>query len=66
MSEKIQTNILLEEKRLFFSFKTPNKETIQAIKEFENRETEKVTLEELKEELKQWRLNNGATNEHRR
>ena len=41
-----------KEKALFFAVKIPNKETIQAIKEFENGETEKVTLAELEEEAK--------------
>jgi len=48
----IFANMVVQEKGLPFAVKIPNKETLQAIKEFENRETEKVTLEELQEEAK--------------
>jgi len=49
----IFTNMIVQERGLPFAVKIPNKETIQAIKEFENGETEKITFEELKEEAKQ-------------
>jgi len=49
----IFANMVVQEKGLPFAVKIPNKETLQAIKEFENGETEKVTLEELQEEAKQ-------------
>jgi DNA-damage-inducible protein J len=49
----IFTNMVVQEKGLPFAVKIPNNETIQAIKEFENGETEKVTLEQLEEEAKQ-------------
>ena len=49
----IFTNMIVQERGFPFAVKIPNNETIQAIKEFENGETEKVTLEELKEEAKQ-------------
>jgi len=49
----IFANMVVQEKGLPFAVKIPNKETFQAIKEFENGETEKVTLEELQEEAKQ-------------
>jgi len=48
----IFANMVVQEKGLPFAVKIPNKETLQAIKEFENGETEKVTLEELQEEAK--------------
>ena len=49
----IFANMVVQEKGLPFAVKIPNKETLQSIKEFENGETEKVTLEELQEEAKQ-------------
>jgi len=49
----IFANMVVQEKGLPFAVKIPNKETLQAIKEFENGETEKVTLEELQEEAKE-------------
>ena len=49
----IFTNMVVQEKGLPFAVNIPNKETIKAIKEFENGETEKVTLEELEVEAKQ-------------
>jgi len=49
----IFTNMVVQERGLPFEVKIPNKETLKAIKELENGETEKVTLEELKEEAKQ-------------
>jgi len=49
----IFANMIVQEKGLPFAVKIPNKETLQAIKEFENGETEKVTLEELQEEAKE-------------
>lgn len=47
------TNMVVQEKGLPFEVKIPNKETRQAMKEVENSITEKVTLNELKEEAKQ-------------
>jgi DNA-damage-inducible protein J len=49
----IFTNMVVQERGLPFEVKIPNKETLKAIKELENGETEKVTLDELKEEAKQ-------------
>jgi len=48
----IFTNMVVQERGLPFEVKIPNKETLKAIKELENGETEKVTLDELKEEAK--------------
>jgi DNA-damage-inducible protein J len=45
----IFTNMVVQEKGLPFAVKIPNKETLQAIKEFENGETKKITLAELEE-----------------
>lgn len=47
------TNMVVQEKGLPFEVKIPNKETRQAMKEVESSITEKVTLNELKEEAKQ-------------
>jgi DNA-damage-inducible protein J len=47
------TNMVVQEKGLPFAVKIPNKETQNAMKEFENGQTEKVTLEELEIEAKQ-------------
>jgi len=49
----IFTNMVVQEKGLPFAVKIPNNRTIQAIKEFEHGETEKITLEQLEEEAKQ-------------
>ena len=45
--------MVVQERGLPFEVKIPNKETLKAIKELENGETKKVTLDELKEEAKQ-------------
>ena len=45
--------MVVQEKGLPFAVKIPNKETLQAIKEFESGETEKLTLAELEAEAKQ-------------
>lgn len=47
------TNMIVQEKGLPFEVKIPNKETLKAMKEVESGQTEKVTLEQLKEEAKQ-------------
>jgi len=48
----IFTNMVVQEKGLPFAVKIPNKETQNAMKEFESGKTEKVTLAELEEEAK--------------
>ena len=49
----IFASMVVQEKGLPFVVKLPNKETIKAMQEVENRETEVVSFGELKEEMKQ-------------
>ena len=49
----IFASMVVQEKGLPFVVKLPNKETIKAMQEVENRETEVVSFDELKEEMKQ-------------
>jgi len=46
----IFTNMVVKEQGLPFAVKLPNKETLKAMEEVENRITEKVTLKKLEEE----------------
>jgi DNA-damage-inducible protein J len=46
------TNMVVQERGLPFEVKIPNRETLEAMKEVEKHITEKVTLNELKEEAK--------------
>lgn len=48
-------NMVVQERGLPFAVKIPNKETQNAMKEFENGQTEKITLNEL-EEVKKKKL----------
>ena len=48
----IFTNMVVQERGLPFQVKIPNKETLEAMEEVEKHITEKVTLNELKEEAK--------------
>ena len=48
----IFTNMVVQEKGLPFNVKVPNQDTLKAIEELKNGETEKVTLQELEEEAK--------------
>ena len=47
------TNMVVQEKGLPFEVKIPNKETLEAMREVEEKKTEKVTLEQLEAEAKQ-------------
>ena len=49
----IFASMVVQEKGLPFVVKLPNKETLKAMQEIENRETEVVSFGELKEEMKQ-------------
>ena len=46
------TNMVVQERGLPFQVKIPNRETLEAMEEVEKHITEKVTLNELKEEAK--------------
>jgi len=46
------TNMVVQERGLPFEVKIPNRETLEAMEEVEKHITEKVTLNELKEEAK--------------
>jgi len=49
----IFASMVVQEKGLPFLVKIPNKETIEAIQEVENRETEAISFDELQKEMKQ-------------
>ncbi len=49
----IFTNMVVQQKGLPFEVKIPNKETLEAMREVEEKKTEKVTLEQLEAEAKQ-------------
>jgi len=46
------TNMVVQERGLPFEVKIPNKETIEAMREVEEKKTEKVTLKQLEAEAK--------------
>ena len=49
----IFASMVVQEKGLPFLVKIPNKETIKAMQEVENRETEAISFDELQKEMKQ-------------
>ena len=49
----IFASMVVQEKGLPFLVKIPNKETIEAMQEIENRETEAISFDELQKEMKQ-------------